>query len=100
LRPRYFNTGNLHSVLTPAHISEMVRTLEERLGVRLVERTTRSVAATAAGEHLIERIRGPCLRIFLRLTAAPPAVLRAASMNPALYFPEASAALFWAECVS
>jgi hypothetical protein len=30
---------------------------EERLGVRLVERTTHSVAATAAGERLFERLR-------------------------------------------
>ncbi|MCL2430610.1 MAG: LysR family transcriptional regulator [Alphaproteobacteria bacterium] len=36
--------------LSPPRVSEMVRHLEEELGVRLVERTTRSVAATAAGE--------------------------------------------------
>jgi DNA-binding transcriptional LysR family regulator len=35
----------------------MVRNLEERLDVRLVERTTRSVAPTAAGERLLERLR-------------------------------------------
>jgi hypothetical protein len=29
--------------LSPARVSEMARNLEERLGVRLVERTTRSV---------------------------------------------------------
>jgi hypothetical protein len=34
--------------LSPPRVSEMVRNLEERLGVRLVERTTRSVAPTAA----------------------------------------------------
>src|SRR6476646_7719585 len=38
--------------LSPPRVSEMVRNLEERLGVRLVERTTRSVAPTAAGERL------------------------------------------------
>ena len=43
--------------LSPPRVSEMVRNLEERLGVRLVERTTRSVAATAAGEQLLERLR-------------------------------------------
>lgn len=76
--------------LSPARISDMVRRLEERLGVRLVERTTRSVAATAAGERLIERLR-PVLDDYhaafeatnefrvrpagtLRLTVAPPAV--------------------------
>jgi DNA-binding transcriptional LysR family regulator len=43
--------------LSPPRVSEMVRKLEERLGVRLVERTTRSVAPTAAGERLLERLR-------------------------------------------
>lgn len=43
--------------LSPARISELVRNLEGRLGVRLVERTTRSVAATPAGDRLRERLR-------------------------------------------
>jgi DNA-binding transcriptional LysR family regulator len=43
--------------LSTPRVSEMVRSLEERLGVRLVERTTRSVAPTAAGERLLERLR-------------------------------------------
>jgi DNA-binding transcriptional LysR family regulator len=43
--------------LSPPRVSEMVRNLEERLGVRLVERTTRSVAPTEAGERLLERLR-------------------------------------------
>src|SRR6201987_3002342 len=75
--------------LSPPRVSEMVRALEERLGVRLVERTTRSVAATTAGERLLERLR-PVLDDSqaslestnelrstpagtLRLTVAPPA---------------------------
>lgn len=75
--------------LSPARVSELVRNLEERLGVRLVERTTRSVAATAAGDRLLERLR-PLLEDYqaalnslnefrskpagtLRLTVAPPA---------------------------
>jgi DNA-binding transcriptional LysR family regulator len=75
--------------LSPPRVSEMVRALEERLGVRLVERTTRSVAATVAGERLLERLR-PVLADYqaalestddfrarpagtLRLTVAPPA---------------------------
>src|SRR5260370_7799143 len=43
--------------LSPPRVSELVRNLEERLGVRLVERTTRSVAPTAAGERLLGRLR-------------------------------------------
>jgi DNA-binding transcriptional LysR family regulator len=43
--------------LSPPRVSELVRSLEERLGVRLVERTTRSVAPTEAGERLLVRLR-------------------------------------------
>jgi DNA-binding transcriptional LysR family regulator len=43
--------------LSPPRVSEMVRNLEERLGVRLVERTTRSVSPTEAGERLLLRLR-------------------------------------------
>ncbi len=41
-------------------LSEAVRRLEARLGVRLLNRTTRSVAPTEAGRRLIERL-GPAL---------------------------------------
>jgi DNA-binding transcriptional LysR family regulator len=37
-------------------LSEAVRRLEARLGVRLLNRTTRSVAATEAGTRLLERL--------------------------------------------
>ena len=75
--------------LSPARVSELIRSLEASLGVRLVERTTRSVAATAAGERLLTRLR-PVLDEYdaaldslndfrakpagtLRLTIPPPA---------------------------
>ncbi|HEX7666884.1 MAG TPA: LysR family transcriptional regulator, partial [Polyangiaceae bacterium] len=38
-------------------VSRRLSALEDRLGVRLVERTTRSVSATEAGEALFERAR-------------------------------------------
>ena len=75
--------------LSPARVSELVRNLEERLGVRLVERTTRAVAAAPAGERLLERPAHCSTTIkqrsnspddfrskpagTLRLTVAPPA---------------------------
>ena len=42
-------------------LSEAVRRLEGQLGVRLLNRTTRSVAPTEAGARLLERL-GPALR--------------------------------------
>jgi DNA-binding transcriptional LysR family regulator len=95
--------------LSPPRVSELVRTLEERLGVRLVERTTRSVAPTAAGERLLERLR-PVLDDYdaalestsdfrstpagpLRLTVAPPAadfILSAAAPRFLELYPEIS----------
>jgi DNA-binding transcriptional LysR family regulator len=42
-------------------LSEAVRRLEARLGVRLLNRTTRSVAPTEAGARLLDRL-GPALR--------------------------------------
>lgn len=43
--------------LSPSSLSQIIRTLEERLGVRLLHRTTRSVALTEAGERLLRRVR-------------------------------------------
>ncbi|MCB1371906.1 MAG: LysR family transcriptional regulator [Rhodobacteraceae bacterium] len=47
--------------LSQPALSQIVRRLEERLGVRLLARTTRSVAATPAGERLAQRF-APILR--------------------------------------
>ena len=43
--------------VTPSAISHAMRTLEEGLGVRLIARTTRSVALTPAGHQLLGRLR-------------------------------------------
>lgn len=43
--------------VSPSAISHAMRTLEEDLGVRLLSRTTRSVAPTHAGESLLARLR-------------------------------------------
>src|SRR4051812_13449488 len=43
--------------VSPSAISHAMRGLEEGIGVRLLSRTTRSVAPTDAGEHLLARLR-------------------------------------------
>src|SRR5437762_12573797 len=45
-----------HLGVTPSALSQTIRQLENRLGVRLLNRTTRSVAPTAAGARLYDRI--------------------------------------------
>lgn len=46
--------------VTPSALSHTLKGLEARLGVRLLHRTTRSVSATEAGQHLLGRL-GPAL---------------------------------------
>jgi DNA-binding transcriptional LysR family regulator len=43
--------------VSASSLSEAVRRLEARLGVRLLNRTTRSIAPTEAGARLLERLR-------------------------------------------
>src|SRR5829696_8415181 len=50
-------------------LSHTLRSLEARLGVRLLNRTTRSVAPTEAGERLLRRIEPPFAQIEGTLTA-------------------------------
>jgi DNA-binding transcriptional LysR family regulator len=49
---RSFRAAGEELRVTPSAISQSVRQLEERLGLQLLARTTRSVALTEAGEHL------------------------------------------------
>jgi DNA-binding transcriptional LysR family regulator len=58
---RSFSRAAAQLGLSPSALSHTVRSLEERLDLRLLNRTTRSVAPTEAGERLLERLR-PALR--------------------------------------
>jgi DNA-binding transcriptional LysR family regulator len=51
-----FRDGARQSGVSASGLSEAVRRLEAQLGVRLLNRTTRSVVATEAGERLLERL--------------------------------------------
>jgi DNA-binding transcriptional LysR family regulator len=43
--------------VSPSALSQLVRGFEERVGIRLLNRTTRSVALTEAGVTLLQRVR-------------------------------------------
>ena len=60
-RHRNFRRAAAEQRMSVSTLSQNIRDLEERLGVRLLNRTTRSVAPTEAGERLLSRL-GPALR--------------------------------------
>lgn len=53
---RSFRKAATRLGVTPSALSHVVRALEERLGARLLHRTTRSVALTEAGDALLSRL--------------------------------------------
>lgn len=57
-RDRSFTRAAARLGVSQSALSHTIRALEERLGVRLLTRTTRSVAPTEAGERLLQRV-GP-----------------------------------------
>jgi len=67
-----------HLGLSPSALSQTIRHLEGRLGVRLLNRTTRSVAPTAAGSRLHERIAAMILEMDAAVAEAVAATSRTA----------------------
>jgi molybdate transport repressor ModE-like protein len=85
-----FRRAALEAGLSPSSATERIRALEDRIGTRLLNRTTRSVSPTEAGASLLARL-GPALGEIeaaldaagqagaavsgtLRINAPPPAV--------------------------
>ena len=55
-RQRSFRGAATQRGVSASSLSEAVRRLETRLGVRLLNRTTRSVTPTEAGARLLDRL--------------------------------------------
>ncbi|QRM54444.1 LysR family transcriptional regulator [Sinorhizobium sp. BG8] len=60
---RVVDTGSMSAAgrtlgLSPAVVSKRIKRLEERLGTRLLQRTTRQISLTEAGQGFYERILG------------------------------------------
>ncbi len=60
---RSFTKAAVHLDTSPSALSQTIRALEDKLGARLLNRTTRSVAPTEIGEHLLGRLK-PLLDAF------------------------------------
>ena len=89
-RTRNFRRAALESRVSVSSLSQRLRDMEERLGVRLINRTTRSMALTEAGEVLLARVGPAMLDVNdaldqmrglrgepsgrLRINAPPPAI--------------------------
>lgn len=77
-----FARAAAHLGIAASTISQTIRSLEERLGMRLLNRTTRSVSLTDAGEKLLARIRpaimelGAAVEDLNEFRATPTGTLR------------------------
>lgn len=81
---RSFTTAARHLGVTRSAVSQTIRRMEDRLGIALVQRTSRSVSLTEAGEELYRRVAPAVGEVGLALDAtrdrdaAPSGLLRLA----------------------
>jgi DNA-binding transcriptional LysR family regulator len=91
-RHRNFRRAAAELSLPASTLSERLRDFEEQLGVRLLNRTTRSVSVTEAGQRLLDEIGGPVAAIDAALAAVGTVdrdlrgVLRINGPKPAIDF--------------
>lgn len=99
---RSFRKAAIERGVSASALSQTIRNLEERMGVRLLNRTTRSVAPTEAGERLLLRLRPALSEIAEAVDAVndfrrkPTGTVRINAPAPAIEFvlaPVASAFL-------
>jgi DNA-binding transcriptional LysR family regulator len=67
---RGFRAAARHLGVTPSAVSQMIGSLERRVGTPLISRTTRSLALTEAGERLLAHARPGIEMLTLGLSAA------------------------------
>jgi DNA-binding transcriptional LysR family regulator len=75
-----FTRAAAHLRISPSALSQTIRQLEARLGVRLLNRTTRSVAPTAAGARLHARLAPVAEELDAAVAEAMTATGRAAGL--------------------
>ncbi len=89
-RHRSFRKAGAELTLSTSAVSYAIRALEERLGVGLFHRTTRSVALTEAGQRLLDRLQpalhqvSDALEEMNHFRAAPAGLLRINSARAAV----------------
>jgi DNA-binding transcriptional LysR family regulator len=89
-RNRNFRRAAIEQRVSVSSLSQRLRDMEERLGVRLMNRTTRSVALTEAGELLLARVApaisdvGAALDQVRGLRGVPSGRLRINAPPPAI----------------
>lgn len=89
---RSFSRAAIERGVSASALSQTVRNLEERIGVRLLNRTTRSVAPTVAGETLLDRLEpafddiGSALDVVQSIGGEPTGQVRINAPRPAVEF--------------